>query len=109
MRIGRKHRPFYRIVVVDARRKRNTGKYVALIGTYDPKAEKDGVKIDMKAYEEWLRKGAQPSEAVLKLVLPPEEKKKIWPDKPPLKKEKNDGGEGEQNQKENNNGEQNTQ
>ncbi len=90
MRIGRKHRPFYRIVVVDARRKRNTGKYVASIGTYDPKAEKDGVKIDMKAYEEWLRKGAQPTEAVLKLVLPPEEKKKIWPDKPPSKKEEKD-------------------
>ncbi len=89
LRVGRRHRPFYRIVVVDSRRKRSTGKYIALLGFYDPLTENDKrLKINTEAYTEWLKKGAKPSNAVLKLMLPVEEKKKLWPDKEPEQEDK---------------------
>lgn len=82
LRMGRRHRPYYRIVVVDSRKKRDSGDYIVVVGTYDPLAEKGKkLKLDKKLYEEWIKKGAKPSEAVLKLVLVKAEKKKLWPDK----------------------------
>ena len=82
MRLGRRHRPFYRIVVIEAYKPRN-GEYIESIGTYDPLASK-GKKLNFnkERYDYWVGKGAQPSDAVLKLILPVEEKKKLWPDKP---------------------------
>ncbi len=81
-RFGRRHRPFFRIVVTEARRPRD-GKYIEVIGTYDPLAKKgEKVSLNKERYDYWLKHGAQPSDAVLKLVLPVEEKKKLWPDKP---------------------------
>lgn len=64
-RFGKKHQAHYRIVVNEARDKRD-GKYVALLGHYSPIAPKK-LQIDTKAYEEWLAKGAQPTETVAAL------------------------------------------
>jgi len=87
-RLGRRNRPFYRIVVVESSKKRDTGKYVAKLGTYDPLAPKGKkLNLDKKAFEEWKQKGAKVSDAVLKLVLTVKEKKLIWPDRPKKTKE----------------------
>ncbi len=64
-RFGKKHQAHYRIVVNEARDKRD-GKYTALLGHYSPVAPKK-LQIDVKAYEEWLTKGAQPTETVAAL------------------------------------------
>ena len=60
MRMGKKHRPFYRIVVADARSPRD-GKFLDIIGYYDPLKEPPEIKIDEEKLKEWIRKGAQPT------------------------------------------------
>jgi small subunit ribosomal protein S16 len=64
-RFGKKHQPHYRIVVNEARDKRD-GKYTALVGHYTPVAPKE-LKIDVEAYEAWIKKGAQATETVAAL------------------------------------------
>ncbi|AKM81676.1 MAG: 30S ribosomal protein S16 [Candidatus Pacebacteria bacterium GW2011_GWF2_38_9] len=64
-RFGKKHQPHYRIVVNEARDKRD-GKYTALLGHYSPVAPKK-LEIDVKAFEEWVKKGAQPTDTVASL------------------------------------------
>ena len=84
-RMGRRHRPFYRIVVVESSKKRD-GEYIEALGWYDPLATKGHkIKLNKERYDYWLSVGAQTSDAVLKLILPVEEKKKRWPDKPKKK------------------------
>lgn len=67
MRIGARQRPFYRIVVVDERNKRN-GAYLDLLGTYDPLSEPKDIKIDKQKLEDWLKKGAQKSDGLLRIL-----------------------------------------
>ncbi len=67
MRIGAKKRPFYRIVVVDERKKR-TGGYLDLIGTYNPLTDPKEIKIDQTKVDEWTKKGAQPSDGFLRII-----------------------------------------
>jgi len=69
-RRGKKHQPSYRIVVAEARSKRD-GKYIESLGFYNPSTTPAGYKIDKKKYQEWLDKGAQPTEAVRRLVKNP--------------------------------------
>lgn len=64
-RTGKKHEPHYRIVISEARSKRE-GPAVARLGHWHPKEKK--LVIDKKAYEEWVKKGARPTEAVKELV-----------------------------------------
>ncbi|MBI2007494.1 MAG: 30S ribosomal protein S16 [Candidatus Blackburnbacteria bacterium] len=64
-RIGKKHEPHYRIVVCEARSKRD-GKQIDQVGHWHPKENKLVVKRDI--YQEWIKKGARPTEAVKKLV-----------------------------------------
>lgn len=66
-RLGAKKRPFYRIVVSDSRTRRN-GRVVETLGTYDPLQEPSAVNLDVKKAEEWIKKGAQPSETVKKIL-----------------------------------------
>lgn len=66
-RTGRKHQPSYRIIVKEQRDKRD-GEYMALLGHYLPLTNPKTFKIDMNAYNDWLKKGAQPSETVAALV-----------------------------------------
>ncbi len=62
-RMGSRNAPFYRIVAVDSRLKRD-GKYLDNIGHYDPKTEPFTLKIDTEKAIKWLSVGAQPSETV---------------------------------------------
>lgn len=65
-RYGRKKRPFYRIVVTDSRRRRDSG-WIESIGYYNPLVEPKTVEIDMAKLNDWVNKGAQMSERVAKL------------------------------------------
>jgi small subunit ribosomal protein S16 len=68
-RFGTKKRPFYRIVVVDSRAPRD-GRALDELGLYHPieAGEAEQVKFDEEKVREWLRKGAQPSATVKKLL-----------------------------------------
>jgi small subunit ribosomal protein S16 len=66
-RMGRKHRPYYRLVVSDSR-KRTTGDSVDEVGQYDPVPNPSKVTIDMERVDYWLSKGAKPSATVAKLI-----------------------------------------
>lgn len=66
-RFGKKKQPHYRIVVNEARDKRD-GKYVEAIGHYAPTMTPKVLTIDMVKYEDWRKKGAQPTETVAALV-----------------------------------------
>ena len=68
-RLGRKHRPFYRICVMDIRKPRN-GKAIEEVGFYDPMvADKSKrVTIDLERVDHWIAQGAQPSDKVAVLI-----------------------------------------
>ncbi len=66
-RFGKRHQPHFRVVVNEARDKRD-GKYVANIGHYAPTQSPKILTIDLEAYDAWLKKGAQPTETVNALV-----------------------------------------
>lgn len=67
MRMGKKKQPMYRVVVVDGRSPRD-GRYIEQIGRYAPLEDPSLVEIDNEKATEWLSKGAQPTEAVEKLL-----------------------------------------
>jgi len=66
-REGAKNRPYYKIVVADSRSPRD-GKFIEIIGTYDPKktGHNSTLKIDRAQY--WIQRGAQPSDTVRSLL-----------------------------------------
>jgi small subunit ribosomal protein S16 len=66
-RHGAKKKPFYRIVVADERSPRD-GRYIELIGTYDPLQNPAEVKIQQERLEKWLQNGAQPTDTVARLI-----------------------------------------
>ncbi len=67
MRMGKTKSPHYRVVVMDGRAPRD-GRYIDLIGRYDPRQEPSVIEIDNAKAIDWLKKGAQPTEAVSKLL-----------------------------------------
>jgi small subunit ribosomal protein S16 len=67
MRMGKKKQPTYRVVAADGRSPRD-GRFIEIIGTYEPRAEPSVVKIDNDKAVGWLQKGAQPTETVEKLL-----------------------------------------
>ena len=67
-RMGKPKRPFYRVVAIDHRAKRD-GKPIEILGQYDPKAENnDKLNIKMDRVNYWLGTGAKPSETVSSLI-----------------------------------------
>ena len=68
MRMGKKKQPTYRVVAADTRSPRN-GRFIEIVGTYQPRLEPSGVNIDNGKALAWLRKGAQPTEQVQKLLI----------------------------------------
>ena len=66
-RIGAKKRPFYRIVVTDHRSPRG-GRFLELIGTYDPSKDPGLFTVDNARLEYWTKVGAQPSDTVARLI-----------------------------------------
>lgn len=66
LRMGAKKKPFYRVVAADARTKRD-GKYIELVGTYNPIANPAEIKINEEVALKWLELGAQPTDTVKSL------------------------------------------
>ncbi len=66
-RVGKKKQPSYRIVAADSRSPRD-GRYLEIVGTYDPRREPSAVTVDNEKAVAWLRNGALPSERVRKLL-----------------------------------------
>ena len=67
MRMGKKKQPTYRLVASDARSPRD-GRFIEIVGTYDPRSEPSVVRIDNDKAVGWLRNGAQPTDTARKLL-----------------------------------------
>jgi len=67
MRAGAKKRPFYRMVAADSRRQRD-GRFIEILGHYNPIATPHTLVIEKERVQDWLDKGAQPSEQVASLL-----------------------------------------
>jgi len=66
-REGAKNRPYYKVVVADSRSPRD-GKFIEVIGTYDPKKPGNNSSLRIERAEYWISKGAQPSDTVRSLI-----------------------------------------
>ena len=66
-RMGAKQKPFYRIVAADSRSPRD-GKFIEVVGTYQPIYEENNVNIDEEKALKWLNSGAQPTDTVKYLI-----------------------------------------
>jgi small subunit ribosomal protein S16 len=66
-RVGSKKNPIYRVVAADSRAPRD-GKFIEIVGRYNPQTDPSTVELDTDKVKEWLAKGAQPTEPVRKLL-----------------------------------------
>ena len=66
-RMGSKKKPFYRMVVADSRSPRD-GRYIEVVGTYNPLTDPAQVKVEEDLILDWLSKGAQPSDTVRNIL-----------------------------------------
>lgn len=66
-RHGAKKRPYYRVVVADGRMPRD-GRYIELVGRYNPLTNPKTIDIDLEKVDAWIAKGAQPTNAVSHLI-----------------------------------------
>jgi small subunit ribosomal protein S16 len=65
-KMGLKHQPYYRIVVADRESPRD-GRFLEVVGTYNPRTEPSTILVEEERIYYWLGKGAQPSESVVRL------------------------------------------
>ena len=66
-RVGSKKNPIYRVVVADSRSPRD-GRFIEIVGRYNPQTDPSTIELDEDKVKDWLGKGAQPSDAVSKLI-----------------------------------------
>ena len=66
-RVGSKKNPIYRVVVADSRSPRD-GRFIEIVGRYNPQTDPSTIELDEAKVKDWLGKGAQPSDAVAKLI-----------------------------------------
>ena len=66
-RIGSKKNPIYRVVVADSRSPRD-GRFIEIVGRYNPQTDPSTIELDEDKVKDWLAKGAQPSDPVAKLI-----------------------------------------
>ncbi|HEB75338.1 MAG TPA: 30S ribosomal protein S16 [Nitrospirae bacterium] len=66
-RMGAHKRPFYRVVVADSRARRD-GPFIEIVGYYNPMKDPSEIKIDTEKAKFWLQRGAQPTDAVKRLL-----------------------------------------
>src|SRR5207302_10597446 len=66
-RVGSKKNPIYRVVVADSRSPRD-GKFIEIVGRYNPQTDPSTIELDEAKVRDWLGKGAQPSESVSRLL-----------------------------------------
>jgi small subunit ribosomal protein S16 len=67
MRMGKKKQPVYRVVAADGRSPRD-GRFIEILGTYEPRLEPSRLVIDNERAVRWLKEGAQPTDRVAKLL-----------------------------------------
>ena len=66
-RVGSKKNPIYRVVVADSRSPRD-GRFIEIVGRYNPQTDPSTIDLDSGRIEEWIGKGAQPSQTVKRLM-----------------------------------------
>jgi small subunit ribosomal protein S16 len=66
-REGTKNSPYYKIVVADSRSPRD-GKFIEIIGNYDPRKAGDNANVDIERADYWIKNGAQPSDTVRSII-----------------------------------------
>ena len=66
-RVGSKKNPIYRVVVADSRAPRD-GRFIEIVGRYNPQTDPSIIDLDADKVKDWLAKGAQPSEPVARLI-----------------------------------------
>jgi small subunit ribosomal protein S16 len=66
-RVGSKKNPIYRVVVADSRSPRD-GKFIEIVGRYNPQSEPSLIEFDEDKVKDWLAKGATPSDTVQRLL-----------------------------------------
>ena len=66
-RVGSKKNPIYRVVVADSRSPRD-GRFIEIVGRYNPQTDPSTIDLDEAKVKDWLGKGAQPSDAVARLI-----------------------------------------
>jgi small subunit ribosomal protein S16 len=89
-RIGRKNEPHFRVVVTDRRNAPKSGKFIEVIGSYNPKA--GTVAFDVEKAKSWIKQGAQPSDTVHNFLVSQKivegTKRNVLPKKSPTTKRK---------------------
>ncbi len=66
-RVGSKKNPIYRIVATDSRSPRD-GKFIEIVGRYNPQTDPSTIEVDEEKVKDWLAKGAQPTNSVARLL-----------------------------------------
>jgi small subunit ribosomal protein S16 len=66
-RVGSKKNPIYRVVVADSRSPRD-GKFIEIVGRYNPQTQPSTIELDEAKVKDWISKGAQPTDSVQKLM-----------------------------------------
>jgi small subunit ribosomal protein S16 len=66
-RFGAKKKPFYRVVAADSRSPRD-GRFLEVLGTYDPRDKSAGLNLDLTSIQGWISKGAEVSDTVRKIM-----------------------------------------
>jgi small subunit ribosomal protein S16 len=66
-RVGSKKNPIYRVVVADSRAPRD-GRFIEIVGRYNPQTNPSTIDLDGEKIKDWMAKGAQPSESVRRLL-----------------------------------------
>jgi small subunit ribosomal protein S16 len=66
-RVGSKKNPIYRVVAADSRSPRD-GRFIEIVGRYNPQTDPSTIELDAAKVKDWLAKGAQPTEPVARLI-----------------------------------------
>ena len=66
-RVGSKKNPIYRVVVADSRSPRD-GKFIEIVGRYNPQTDPSTIELDEEKVRDWISKGAQPTDSVRRLM-----------------------------------------
>ena len=66
-RVGSKKNPIYRVVVADSRSPRD-GRFIEIVGRYNPQTDPSTIELDEVKIADWISKGAQPTEPVARLI-----------------------------------------
>ena len=84
-RHGAKKAPYFRVVVADSRMPRN-GRFIEIVGRYNPRVKPLDIELDVEKVDEWISKGAQPTEAAAKIIAIAKGEKEAAPAKEKLSK-----------------------